>query len=186
MGLESLLMFGLSAAGGVMATSAAGKQASRNAMLGREELRGQYEQTGIQNQQLMDEIKSIELAAGQAANERLEQAASTKTRNAAFVSASGTGFNASEAVAAREIDRNAARDVTTLGYNAALQGRRVVDQIRVNRMALRTGSARAAVGISNGVANTIGVGQQSLIKAGEALVKYSSADLKKAAQMMGG
>jgi hypothetical protein len=66
----------------------------------------------------------------------MEQAQRIKDRNVAWMSASGSSFNASQAVAARETDKNARKDAATLNYNSALKRDRIAEQIKINRMGL--------------------------------------------------
>ena len=175
MGIETALIAGglaVSAAGSVMSMGAASKQAKTNAMASILELRGQYEQVGIQNEQLVAEAETIKLAADAAVEQRYEQLHKVKTNNLLFSTVSGVE-NLSEGVANKASEKAAARDVTMVRYNAALQTRNVAEQIKVNRMNLRYGGTRAAMGISQGVANTIGVGQQSAISFGQTLLKYA-------------
>lgn len=171
----SIAAVGLNLVGGLFSTFGAAKQAKTNARLGLEEYKGLWQQVGIQNEQLMDENKSVELAAGLAVAKRIEQALQVKTRNTAFMSASGTSFNASQRVAADETDKNASKDAQTIEYNASLGRKRIADQIKVNRMSLETAKARAAAGISQGTANTIGTAMQAGIDLAGSIIKNAPA-----------
>jgi hypothetical protein len=160
----SIAMVGLNVVGGLFSTFQAAKQAKANSRYAIEEFKGQWQQVGIQNEQLIDEAKSVGMAAELAVAKRMEQALKVKTNNAAVQSASGTSFNASQAIAAQETDKNARKDAQVIEYNTALQGKRIADQIKVNRMSLETAKKRAAATISNGTAVQAG------IKLGESLL----------------
>lgn len=176
MGIETALIGGgllMSAAGGVMQMGAARKQAKANAMASILELRGQYEQVGIQNEQLLAEAETIKLAADAAVEQRYEQLRKIKTNNLLTTAVSGLAENMSIAAADKASDKAVGRDVTMVRYNEALTRRNVSNQIRVNRMGLQYGGYRAAMGISQGTANTIGVGAQAGFSFGQSLLKYA-------------
>lgn len=169
--MAGLLDLGVMIAGGLMSTIGAAKQAKVNARLANQEYLGQWQQIGIQDEQLLDEAKAVELQARQAVEARFGQAQDVKDKNVAWMSASGTSFNASQAIAARETDKNARKDAATLQYNSALQRNRISQQIRVNRMSLDTALSRAAATISQGTANTVGTAQRAGIDLLGSLVK---------------
>src|SRR5829696_6655970 len=107
MGWESLIYGGLSAIGGLQSTQAGAKQAKMNSLAAMMELQGQYEQTGTQNEQLLQEVDAIKIGAAQQMNERYEQLQSIKENNRLAVAGSGMSWNASEGVAERISDREA-------------------------------------------------------------------------------
>jgi hypothetical protein len=174
MGIESLLFAGLSAAGGMMATRGAAKQAKANAMSSILELQGMYEQVAIQNEQLLQETDSIKIAADLAMNERVEQNEKIKRMNRSFMSSSGLAANFSAQVAERVGDVAMRKDIQTTQYNAAGQRAKISDQIKVNRMSLKYGGYRAATNISNGFREATATGQQAVISTLTSLLKYSS------------
>jgi hypothetical protein len=173
MGMESLIFGGLSAAGGLMSTMAAGKQAKANAMSSILELQGQYEQVATQNEQLLQEAGSIRLAAAHAVNERLEQLQDIKENNRLAASAAGLSWNGSERVAEKVSDREAYKDVGMTEYNAAAHRRNLGYQIKMNREALKYGGYKSATQISNGFRNASGIGAQSFITSATTLFKYA-------------
>lgn len=186
MGAEGLLAAGLSIAGGIMQVGGAAREAKANSRLAILELQGQWEQVGIQDEQLLREADTIKTAAAVSVEERYQQLAKIKTNNALFMTISGLSENLSEGVADRESARAAAHDVRLIGYQAASQRRNIADQITVNRMALQYGNYRAATTISQGTAKTIGVGQQALISFGQTLLKYAGPSMSQLASLAGG
>ena len=173
MGMESLIFGGLSAAGGLMSTAAAGKEAKANAQAAIMELQGQYTQVAIQNEQLLQEVDAIKIGAKQQINERYEQLQSIKENNRLAVSASGMSWNASADVADKVSDREAYKDVGMIEFNAASQRRNVSQQIKVNREALKYGGFRAATNVSNGYRRASEIGSQAALSTLTSLFKYA-------------
>lgn len=173
MGMESLIFGGLSAAGGLMSTGAAAKQAKANGLAAIMELQGQYEQVAVQNEQLLQETTSIRLAASHQVNERLEQLQSIKENNRLAVSATGMSWNGSERIAEKISDREAYKDLGIIEFNQAAARRNVSQQITMNRAALKYGGFRAATNVSNGYRQASGIGQQAAISTLTSLFKYA-------------
>lgn len=147
---------GVNLIGGLFSTFSAAKQAKTNARYAVQEYEGAFQQVGIQNQALLDESAALDRQTKYAVAQRIEQSQKLKDTNEAWMSSSGTAFNASQAIADKRIDKTLRADITVASYNAALQKKRISDQIKVNRMSLETAKNRAAATISQGTATTIG------------------------------
>lgn len=165
----------LNGLGGLLSTFGAARSAKINDRRAIEEYTGLWQQVGLQNEQYLDAMKAVEMQAQQAVEGRIEDGLQTKAKNAAWMSASGTSFNASQAIAAQQTDKKVARDAQTLEFNAAMQNKRIAAQIKVNRMSLDTAKAKVAATISQGTANTIGTAESAAIDFAGSLIKNAPA-----------